>query len=218
MTVLSGGRLIGLAMCLSAILAGCGGLFHSNARPEQVYVLRSVPIPLGPAAAPVGASLRVNRPTANPGLDSPQIILVESDRRMSFFTASRWAAPASNMLEMLAVEKLRASGTWVSVADSTSAFPSDYVLQTTIRRFEADYTGGEKTPPEVHVVIDCLVGKREGREVVANFLAIGTAQATTNRMGAVVPAFEAATNAALDSMAAKTAEAVRNSLAHKVAP
>jgi cholesterol transport system auxiliary component len=121
------------------------------------------------------------------------------------------------MLEMLAVEKLRASGTWASVADSASAFPSDYVLQTTIRRFEADYTGGEKAPPEVHVVIDCLVGKREGREVVANFLAIGTAQANTNRMSAVVPAFEAATNAALDSMAAKTAEAVRNSLAHKVA-
>jgi cholesterol transport system auxiliary component len=166
----------------------------------------------------VAASLRVNRPTANPGLDSPQIILVESDRRMSFFTASRWPAPASNMLEMLAVEKLRASGTWASVADSSSAFPSDYVLQTTIRRFEADYTGGA-TAPEVNVVIDCIVGKREGREVVANFLAIGTAQATTNRMSAVVPAFEAATNAALDSMAAKTAQAVRDSLAaHKVAP
>lgn len=204
-------------MCLGATLAGCGGLFHSNARPEQVYVLRSVPIPVDPAAAPVGASLRVNRPTANPGLDSPQIILVESDRRMSFFTASRWPAPASNMLEMLAVEKLRASGTWASVADSTSAFPSDYVLQTTIRRFEADYTGGE-TAPEVRVVLDCIVGKREGREVVANFLATGSAQATANRMSAVVPAFEAATNAALDSMAAKTAEAVRNSLAHKVAP
>ena len=216
MTVLSACRRIGLAMCLGATLAGCGGLFHSNARPEQVYVLRSVPIPVDPAAAPVGASLRVNRPTANPGLDSPQIILVESDRRMSFFTGSLWAAPASNMLEMLAVEKLRASGTWASVADSTSAFPSDYVLQTTIRRFEADYTGGE-TAPEVRVVLDCIVGKREGREVVANFLATGSAQATANRMSAVVPAFEAATNAALDSMAAKTAEAVRSSLAHKAA-
>ena len=118
------------------------------------------------------------------------------------------------MLEMLAVEKLRASGTWASVADSTSAFPSDYVLQVTIRRFEADYTGGDKAP-EVHVVLDCLVGKREGREVIANFLAIGSARAATNRMSAVVPAFEAATNAALDSLAAKTVEAVRSSLARK---
>jgi hypothetical protein len=36
-------------------------------------------------------------------------------------------------------------------------------------------------------------------------------------MSAVVPAFEAATNAALDSLAVKTAEAVRNSLAHETA-
>ena len=216
MTVFRTSRSIGLTLCLSLVLSGCGGLFHSNARPEQVYILRSEPVPADAAVAPVAASLRVNRPTANPGLDSAQIILVESDRRMSFFTGSRWAAPASNMIEMLAVEKLRASGTWQSVGDSTSAFPSDYVLQATIRRFEADYTGGE-TAPEVHVVIDCLVGRREGREVVANFLAVGSAQATANRMSAVVPAFEAATNAALDSMAAKTAEAIRTSLAHKVA-
>lgn len=217
MTVLSGCRRIGLALCLSATLAGCGGLFHSDAHPEQVYVLRAAPIPSDSSGAPVAASLRMNRPTANPGLDSAQIILVESDRRMSFFAASRWAAPASNLVEMLAVEKLRASGTWQSVADSTSAFPSDYVLQATIRRFEADYTGGEAAP-EVHVVLDCLVGKREGREVIANFLATGSARATANRMSAVVPAFEAATNAALDSMAARTATAVRDSLAHKAAP
>lgn len=212
MTVLIGHWRIGLALCLSAALAGCSGLFHSNARPEQVYILRAEPIPAG--SEPVAASLRVNLPTADPGLDSSQIVLVQSDRRMSFFLASRWPAPASNMIEMLAVEKFRGSGTWQSVADSTSAFPSDYVLQVTIRRFEADYTGGDKAP-EVHVVLDCLVGKREGREVIANFLAIGSARAATNRMSAVVPAFEAATNAALDSLAAKTVEAVRSSLARK---
>lgn len=216
MTVWIGRRRMALALCMSATLAGCGGLFHSNARPEQVYILRAAPITTDMAVAPVAASLRMNRPTANPGLDSSQIVLVESDRRMSFFSASRWAAPASNLVEMLAVEKLRASGTWQSVADSSSAFPSDYVLQVTIRRFEADYTGGEAAP-EVHVVLDCLVGKREGREVVANFLATGTTRATANRMSAVVPAFEAATNAALDSLAVKTAEAVRNSLAHETA-
>lgn len=217
MTVSSGRRRIALALCMSAMLAGCGGLFHSDARPEQVYILRATPVSGEVAAGPVAASLRMNRPTTNPGLDSTQIVLVESDRRMSFYTGSRWAAPASNQIEMLAVEKLRASGTWQSVADSTSAFPSDYVLQATIRRFEADYTGGE-TAPEVHVVLDCLVGKREGREVIANFLVTGSARAAANRMSAVVPAFEAATNAALDSMAAKTAGAVRDSLAHKAAP
>lgn len=212
MTHLSGRLRIGLVTCLSLVLAGCGGLFHSNARPDQVYILRAAPIPAGAATTPVATSLRVNRPTASPGLDSSQIVLVQSDRRMSFFLASRWAAPASNMIEMLAVEKLRGSGAWQSVADSTSSFPSDYVLVVTIRRFEADYAGGDAAP-DVHVALDCIVGKREGREVIASFLVEGSMRATANRMSAVVPAFESATNAALDSLAARTMEAVRNSLA-----
>jgi len=199
---------------LTGALAGCGGLFHSNARPEQVYYLRATPIP--PGAAPVAASLRVNRPSASPGLDSAEIVTLQSDRRMSFFLASRWPAPTSNMVETLAVEKLRGSNLWQSVADSTSAFPSDYVLQVTVRRFEADYSSGA-TAPEVHVVLDCLIGKREGRQVIGSFLAEGSATASVNRMSAVIPAFETAANAAIDSMASQTLEAMRNSVAHKTA-
>jgi cholesterol transport system auxiliary component len=204
-----------LFLALAATLAGCTGLFHSNARPDQVYYLRSNALAKdGGAADPIAASLRISRPTAAPGLDSPQIVLVQSDRRMSFYLASRWPAPAPNMIETLAVEKLRGSGMWQSIGDSTSSFPSDYVLQVMIRRFEADYTGGG-TAPEVHVVLDCIVGRREGREVVGSFLAEGATQATANRLGAVVAAFETATNTALDSMSMQAAAAVRASMEHK---
>jgi cholesterol transport system auxiliary component len=203
-------------MALAALLAGCTGLFHSDARPDQVYYLRVTAVQKGNSAAvpPIAASLRFTRPTAAPGLDSPQIVLVQSDRRMSFFLASRWPSPAPGMIEMLAVEKLRGSGMWQSIGDSTSAFPSDYVMQVTMRRFEADYTGGG-TAPEVHVVLDCIVGKREGREVVASFLAEGAAQASANRLAAVVAAFETATNTALDSMSMQAADAVRASMGRK---
>jgi cholesterol transport system auxiliary component len=199
---------------LTASLAGCGGLFHSNARPEQVYYLRATPLP--PGAAPVAASLRFNRPNTGPGLDSADIVTLQSDRRMSFFVASRWPAPTSNMIETLAVEKLRGSNLWPSVADSMSAWPSDYVLQVTVRNFEADYSKGG-TNPEIHVVLDCIVGKREGRDVIGSFLAEGSVTARDNKMSAVIPAFEAAANDALDSMATQTLDAIRNSLAHQAA-
>jgi cholesterol transport system auxiliary component len=198
-------------------LAGCTGLFHSNARPEQVYFLRATASAQSAAApAPVQASVRLSRPTANPGLDSPQIVLVQSDRRMSYFLASRWPAPVPSMIETLAVEKLRASRSWQSVADSTSAFPSDYVVQVAVRRFEADYTGGG-IAPDVHVVLDCVVGKREGREVIASFLAEGSATATANRLSAVVAAFETAANAALDSLSTQTLEVVRTAMTRRTA-
>ena len=195
-------------MLLSLFVTGCGGLFHSNARPEQVYYLRATPLQGGASGVPLKASLRLSRPVPAPGLESAQIVLVQSDRRMSFYVASRWPAPTSNVIETLTVEKLRGSGLWQAVGDSATSFPSDYVLQVAVRRFEADYTGGN-TAPDVHVVLDCMVAKREGREVVATFLAEGSATATANKLAAVVAAFETATNTALDSLSAQTVQAVR---------
>ncbi len=213
MTVSIGRKL--LLVALVASFSGCTGFFHSNARPEQVYYLRATAVPAGAAApAPVAASLRFNHPNVTPGLESSQIMLVQSDRRMSFYLASRWAAPTGSLIESIAVEKLRGSGVWRSVGDSASGFPSDYVLQVTVRRFEADYTGGG-TAPDVRVVLDCIVGKREGREVIASFLATGTATAAANRQTAVVAAFEQAANAAIDTMSTQTLEAVRASVAHE---
>jgi ABC-type uncharacterized transport system auxiliary subunit len=81
------------------------------------------------------------------------------------------------------------------------------VLQVSVRRFEADYTGGG-TAPDIHVVLDCMLGKREGREVIASFLARGEAPAAANRLSAVVAAFETAANAAVDSLSAQAAQAV----------
>ncbi|HEX4649229.1 MAG TPA: ABC-type transport auxiliary lipoprotein family protein, partial [Steroidobacteraceae bacterium] len=101
--------------------------------------------PSGAATRPhrgLGTSLRVGHPVANPGLDSTHIMLIEADHRMNFFAGSRWPGPVAGMVEALAVEALRSSGAWSSVEDSTSPFPSEYLLQVAVRRFEADYTVG----------------------------------------------------------------------------
>src|SRR6185312_6539027 len=102
-------------MVLSLAITGCGGLLHSNARPDQVYYLRATPIQGNASAAPRRVSLRLSPPIPAPGLESAQIVLVQPDRRMSFYLASRWAAPTSRVIETLTVEKLRGSGLWQSV-------------------------------------------------------------------------------------------------------
>ena len=145
-----------------SLSGGCSGLLHSTRAPEQTYYLRAPAA--RPATAPsaataasaangaagvargAGASLRVGHPLADPGLDSSHIMLVQADHRMNFYTGSRWAAPAADVIEALAVETLRASGAWTSVEDSSSPFPSDYLLQIAVRRFEADYTAGGAVP------------------------------------------------------------------------
>ena len=196
---------------LCTILSGgCSGLFHSTAHPEQTYYLRA-PAAAGngaPATAAVAASLRVGHPVAAPGLDSSHIMLVQADHRMNFYIGSRWPAPVADVLEALAVETLRASGAWTSVEDSTSPFPSDYLLQVAVRRFEADYTAGGGVP-EVHVTLDCIIGRRAGRDVVATFVVSGATLATANRLSDVVSAFEQATGAALGALSQQAAQAVR---------
>ncbi|MFZ1099909.1 MAG: ABC-type transport auxiliary lipoprotein family protein [Steroidobacteraceae bacterium] len=203
----------GAALAVTA----CTGLFHSTARPEQTYLLRAPAPPAAAApAAPPGAplaspaalpSIRVSQPDADPGLNSPRIILVQADHRLNFYSGSRWAGPVPELVEALTLETLRASGGWQSVQDADSPFPSDYLLRIRVRRFEADYTGGGPAP-EVHVVLDCVVGRREGRQVLASFIAQGTATAAADRMSAVVAAFEQATDEALDSLAQQAHTAV----------
>jgi ABC-type uncharacterized transport system auxiliary subunit len=112
------------------------------------------------------------------------------------------------MVEALAVETLRSSGAWSSVEDSTSPFPSEYLLQVAVRRFEADYTVGGASP-EVHVMLDCIIGRREGREVIASFVASGSARAAANRLSDVINAFEQAAARALGALSREAAQAVQ---------
>jgi len=209
-------------LCLC--LAGCSGLFQSKAKPEQIYFLRAPAVATStpaaePAAAPAAAgaampaSLRVTRPLASPGLDTSRIMLVQTDHRMNFYSGSRWPAPLTQLVEALAVETLRATGAWASVEGSASPFPSDYLLQIHIRRFEADYTEGTAAPV-VHVVLDCVVGRRQGREVLATFTASGSAAAVANRQAEVVAAFEQASGTALQALSQQAEQAVRADLQH----
>jgi cholesterol transport system auxiliary component len=215
----------GLPLGFAALvaLAGCTGLFRSDAKPEQTYVLRA-PQVRGEGAAPVAATdgsatsapaavplaaLQVAHPLAAPGLDGAHIMLVQVDHRMNFYLGSRWAAPIPDVIEALAADTLRASGDWQSIEGSGSPFPAQYLLQISVRRFDADYSQGGAAPT-VDVVLDCTLGARAGgREVVASFIAQGSAQAAGNRMSEVVDAFERASTEALSSLAQQAAGAAR---------
>ena len=212
----SAGALPLLCLCV----AGCSGLFQSKAKPEQIYYRRAPAPPPGganstaeaaasAAATPaIPASLRVVRPVAGPGLDTSHIMLAQPDRRMNFYSGSRWPAPAPEVIEALALQTLRDSGAWASVEASGGPFPGEYLLQIHMQRFEADYGEGAAAPV-VHVVLHCIVGRREGREMLATFTVSGTAPAAANRLGEVVLAFEQATGTALEALARQAEQAVR---------
>ena len=227
------GKLKLAASSLAALgaLAGCSGLFRSDAKPEQTYVLRApaaktggaTPSPAGTdSGAPASSSsaalavLQVAHPLSAPGLEGPHIMLVQADHRMNFYLGSRWPAPLPDLVEALATDTLRATGDWQSIEDSGSPFPAQYLLQISVRRFDADYTRGSGAPT-VEVVLDCTLGARAGRELVASFVAEGSAAASGNRMSEVVDAFARASDAAFTSLAQQTAVSER-AFAARAAP
>jgi cholesterol transport system auxiliary component len=194
-----------------ALLGACGNPLRSDTPTRQVYLLRAA-APANAAKDTLPATLQIARPLMAPGLEGDQITLLRSDRRLDFFAAGRWPAELSQTVEALAVDSLRATRQWATVHDSRSLFPADYLLQISVRRFEADYVASPGSP-QIEVAFDCALGSRSQRELIANFSVAGSARSEANRLSAIVAAFEQASNQALAEIASQAAAAVRRSQA-----
>lgn len=197
-----------IVLGISLFVSACSG-FRSGEVATVTYDLRATEAAptAGAPSAPSrlkAFSLQVLSPVAGPGLESDAILLTAPDRRLEHFAASKWAAPIPSMLASLAAETLRNRGMLAAVHDDASPFPGDYLLRMTIRRFDADYSGGAGAAPAVTVVLDCAVGTRAERKLLATFVVQATVRADDNRMGAVVAAFERATQDAMGKLTEQT--------------
>ncbi len=201
-------RLRSLALwCVSLGLGGCGGLFESTIPAQQSYVLRLPSRPAQSEITKVAGGLRVQRPVAGPGLDSDRIVLLRSDRRFDVYAATRWAAPAPDLVASVLVDQLRGTSLFSSVLDDTAPYAPRYTLRCGLNRFESDYTGGGRAPT-IEVVLDCTFGRYRDRTLLANFTAHGSAPAGDDRIGAVVAAFESATGKAVAELERNVADAL----------
>jgi cholesterol transport system auxiliary component len=195
-----------LSASLTLALGGCGGVFESDLPAAQAYVLRLAPRTASAGVPPVG-SVQLQRPEAGPGLNSDRIALLRSDQRFDFYAASRWAAPAPDLVESVVVEALRGTGAFAAVFDDSAPFAPRYDLRCALRRFEADYTSGGRAPT-VQVALDCTLGRHRDRALLASFTAQGSSVASEDRLTAVVAAFESATTAAMNELERATIAAI----------
>ena len=199
---------LAMAMALGLLtLSGCGSVFESNLPAPQAYVLRLPPRPASTEGITGAGSLRVQRPEAGPGLNSENIAVLRSDRRFDFYAATRWAAPAPDLVESVVVDALREGGMFSAVYDDAAPYAPQYNLRCGLRRFEADYTSGGHAPT-VQVALDCTFGRHRDRTLLADFTAQGSAVASDDRLGAVVAAFESATSQAITQLEHQTAAAL----------
>jgi cholesterol transport system auxiliary component len=135
--------------------------------------------------------LLVARPLPRPGLDTERIAVRYADRRFDYYAAARWGAEASDVVQDLLIDSLRASAGVRTVHGHLSSFASQYMLESELRDFQAEYAQ-EGDLPTVRVTLVCTVGRVRDRTALATFTSSATVRAEDNSQRAVVAAFESA--------------------------
>jgi ABC-type uncharacterized transport system auxiliary subunit len=200
-------RLRRLLIALLPALPGCSGLLHSTAPALQLYVLAPPEV----AAAPHGSgpTLRIARPLSGPALNTDRIALLRSGHRLDYYAGSRWSAPLPELISDLELTVLRNDPAWSAVADDRSTFNADYLLQTSIDRFTAEYAS-ESEPPDIRVELHCLLIRRSDGILVGSFAITEQAVAKENRMSSVVASFAAVADRAIIELQKQTDQLVRS--------
>jgi ABC-type uncharacterized transport system auxiliary subunit len=187
-----------LIAVLTAALGACtGSFFKSSAPPTSTYLL-SVKADVQPGAVAIPADLTVLTPRVRTGLDNDRIAALYPDRRLDYFAAARWSGPLDEVVQDLALQAFH--GRFRNVGTDTSAFRGGYWLELEVVDFQAEYSGSAAAAPTAHVHLHGRVGKGIDRRVLGEFDADARQAAAENRLAAVVAAYEAAAQQALDEI------------------
>ncbi len=115
---------------------------------------------------------------------------------MDYYANAAWNDRAPVMVQSLLLEAFEASGRIGAVGREDSGLRTDYLLQSELRDFEAQYDVPDAAPRIVVKLLLRLV-KIPERNVVGTTLISREAQASANSLPAVADAFSEATGAAV---------------------
>lgn len=177
-----------------------------------------VPIPVNyrigapklPAGEPLAADLIVEVTASAPGLEGTGIAGRWPGSRIDYLAGARWPVRTPHLVESALIEALQDSGRLRSVQGDFSRFRTTHTLTIELRRFEADYTGGE--PPVAAVALAVTVGRQSDRSVLAAFSVAVEERASENRVSVIVAALDSAFARAGAEVAARTFETIASDL------
>jgi ABC-type uncharacterized transport system auxiliary subunit len=209
MTMTASKNALAVVVC-AAMSGGCAGsILTSDAEPAATYQLHHAPsvqapsVTTGAAVPPTAARLplvlAVARPRASSTLDTDRIATLPGGSRFDYYADARWAETAPQMLQHTLVDALTADGRFDAVVAAPARVPHELLLALELRRFESVTTSAGGAPV-VHVqLMASLVDSRRSVRLVS-FVSEASAQASENRLSAVISAFEAAHAAVIDDV------------------
>ena len=185
--------------------AGCGSFLDTKLPASTSYVL--APAPAAPAGvARTDADLSIGRPDLAPGLDSERIAVLKG-RQLDYYRAAQWGGRTTEVLQTMLVDSFEDQQLFRSVTAEQSRVASEYVLDISVRDFQAEYASDNEAPT-AHVTILGRLIRVTDRQLVDTYTATAQSRASDNRMSAVAAAFENAAHKVVLELAQKTAASI----------
>lgn len=189
-----GRRALLAAGAASLLLAGCSNVIGPGDMP-QIYKL--VPAKQQAAAGPkAGAGLAIDFPDTPDALDTSRIVISRSPDTMDYYANSAWQDRLPSIVQRALLEGFEQSGRIDQVAFDTAGLRANYLLQTSLRDFEARYDTPDGAPTIV-VRIEAKLVTNQDRIIVARMTSSQEVPATANSVDAAVDAFNRASGAAV---------------------
>ncbi|WP_417482210.1 ABC-type transport auxiliary lipoprotein family protein [Maricaulis sp.] len=177
-------------VALSALsVSACVSLLPETT-PSAVYRLSSPE-----ARAWTGESwtvVEVVPPLAPRGLAGDEIALQMADGHIAYMAAARWISPAPRVMQNLIVDTFNATDSRLAPALPEDGVRADYELRLSLDEFEAVYDQGDNRAPLVRVRLSTRLVAARGRRFVGSTVLVGEVRASSNRIGAIVAAFDQA--------------------------
>ena len=170
-----------------AMLGGCGVIPKVN-NPVPLYTLSAV-TQFDRSLPKVDWQLVVGTPVASADLDTTRIALTRSPGVVEYFAKGAWADNAPILLQDKLIESFEASGAIVAVGRDAVGLRPDYVLQSELRDFQAEFSG---EAPTAHLRLTAKLVRMPDRRIVANITIEQKEAAAGNSLPEIVDAFDRA--------------------------
>lgn len=171
----------------AAGLAGCGIVPNVN-KPLTLYTVKPK-LAVDAPPARVNWQLVVAEPSAERDIDTTRIALTRTPNVIEYFADGNWSDTAPKMVQAKMIEAFESTNAIVAVGRDAAGLRADYILQSDLRDFEADYTKGAAT---AHVRLIAKLVQMPDRRIVRTVAAEASAPAGGKDLSAIVTAFEQA--------------------------
>ncbi len=133
-------------------------------------------------------------PAAERDIDTTRIALSRTANVIEYFADGNWSDTAPKMVQAKMIEAFESTNAIVAVGRDAAGLRADYILQSDLRDFQADYTNGAAT---AHIRLIAKLVQMPDRRITRTVTAEATAPAAGKDLPAIVTAFELALGQAL---------------------